>query len=99
MGNSYRDLHGDAYSEWKEEKATEYAQNQRDAFLAGFEAAAKEGEGFRHLRNWLEEQRDEEKRLHEDREDDSTHFVRYLTFCDVLTKLSEMGCRKEENHD
>lgn len=95
MSNEYRDLHGDAYKDWKEQKSTEYAKNQREAFMAGFEAAASEGKEFKQLRQWLEEQRDEEKRMHEKREDDSVHFTRYLAFCDVLTKLSEMGCHSD----
>jgi hypothetical protein len=99
MTDSYRDLHGDAYSEWKEDKATEYAKNQRAAFMAGFEAAASEGKEFRHLRQWLEEQRDHERERYDESDDDGTHFARYLAYCDVLTKLSEMGCQSEDTDE
>lgn len=96
MTGSYRDLHGDAYKEWEEERSEEFAELQRRAFLAGFEAAADESQNFRHLRNWLEEQRDDAKRQYEesDHEDDMAH-IRSLTFSDVLVKLHEMGCAPE----
>jgi hypothetical protein len=96
MTDSYRDLHGDAYSEWKEQKATEYAENQRAAFMAGFEAAAQEGKEFRHLRTWLEEQRDEARERHEETGDSSDH-AEYHAYVSVLVKLSEMGCDPTEN--
>jgi len=94
MSDGYRDLHGDAYNEWRDERADEFAAIQRRAFLAGFEAAADESETFRHLRNWLEEERDEARRKYEEREDDMM-FARSLAFRDVLVKLHEMGCAPE----
>lgn len=95
MPDGYRDLHGDAYREWRDERADEFAEIQRRAFLAGFEAAADESESFRHLRRWLEEQRDEAKEKYEQRDDDHLMHSRYLTFRDVLVKLHEMGCAPE----
>lgn len=95
MSDSYRKLHGDAYSEWKEQKTTEYMENQREAFMAGFEAAAKEGQEFNHLREWLREQRDEAIEKYEERDDDMM-FARQMAYKEVLTKLSEMGCRTNE---
>lgn len=96
MSDGYRDLHGDAYNDWRDERADEFAAIQRRAFLAGFEAAADESETFRHLRNWLEEERDEAARKYEEREDDEMMFARSLAFRDVLVKLHEMGCVPEE---
>lgn len=98
MTDGYRDLHGDAYKEWKEQKATEYAENQRAAFLAGFEAAAKEGKQWNILRKWLQEQRDEATEQYEkyERHDD---FVRRMAYVEVLVKLSEMGNPPEESTD
>lgn len=96
MSDTYRDLHGDAYREWKDEKATEYMENQRAAFMAGFEAAAKEGEQFRLLREWLTERRDEAKERH-DETGDIDDFAQYHAFVEVLVKLSEMGCDPTEN--
>jgi len=95
MTDSYRDLHDDAYREWRDQRADEFAAIQRRAFKAGFEAAANESQNFRHLRQWLEEQRDEALERCQENDDDQTHFVRRLTFIDVLTKLSEMGCHAE----
>jgi len=95
MSDSYRDLHGDAYKEWREQQADDYVQAQRRAFLDGFESAAKESQNFRLLRQWLEEQRDESMRKHNEREDDETMFVKYLAFKEVLVKLHEMGCMPE----
>lgn len=95
MTNAHRDLHGEAYREWRDEAADDFAAAQRKAFLAGFEAAAAEGKEFQHLRTWLEEQRDEAHRQHEDRGDE-TYLARRLAFIEVLTKLSEMGCYPEE---
>lgn len=89
MTDSYRDLHGDAYSEWREEAAEEYVQAQRRAFLDGFEAAADESESFRLLREWLEEQRDEAAEM---ADEDRMMNVRRITFTEVLVKLHEMGC-------
>ncbi len=96
MSNSYRDLHNDAYQEWRDERADEFAAIQRRAFKAGFEAAAKESQQFRHLRQWLEEQRDDAEQQYEERDDDM-QFARRLVFIEVLTKLSEMGCLKDES--
>lgn len=93
---SDRKLHTKPYSEWREHAADEYAQAQRRAFLDGFETAANEAQEFQLLREWLEQQRDKERELHEEQEDDMTHFVRHLAFKDVLVKLSEMGCRPED---
>jgi len=93
MSDSYRDLHGDAYGEWKDDRADEFAAIQRRAFLAGFEAAADEAASFRHLRNWLEEQRDESKRADAEADGgDQMHRIRAHTFSEVLVKLHEMGC-------
>jgi len=92
MGDSYRDLHGDAYKEWKEDRADEFVAIQRKAFLAGFEAAANESKNFRHLRNWCEEQRDESMEKYEEREDDDMMFARQMVYKEVLVKLHEMGC-------
>jgi len=46
MSDSYRDLHGDAYKEWRDERADEFAEIQRRAFMAGFEAAAADYDGM-----------------------------------------------------
>lgn len=95
--NGYRDLHGDAYDEWRDERADEFAAIQRRAFLAGFEAAADESAEFRHLRTWLEEQRDEAKEKDTERDGgDRMMAVRAQTFSEVLVKLHEMGCTPEK---
>lgn len=101
MPDEYRDLHGDAYSEWRDERADEFAGIQRRAFLTGFEAAADEASEFRHLRTWLEEQRDEAAEKRQRSEDgDSMMHARELAFSEVLVKLHEMGCAPEEaNND
>jgi len=99
MSDGYRDLHGDAYNEWRGERADEFAAIQRRAFLAGFEAAADESETFRHLRSWLEEERDEAVRKYEESDGDEMMFARSLAFRDVLVKLHEMGCAPEEVTD
>lgn len=97
MTDGYRDLHGDAYREWRDERADEFAEIQRRAFKAGFEAAADESATFRHLRTWLEEQRDDAKAQYEERDgDDHMMHTRYLTFREVLVKLHEMGCVPED---
>lgn len=93
---SYRDLHGDAYQEWKEERSEEFAEAQRRAFMAGFEAAADEGKEFRLLRRWLEEQRDEAERQYEQDKDDMAMFGRKMAFSEVLVKLHEMGNAPED---
>jgi len=96
MPDAYRDLHGDAYKDWRDERADEFAEVQRRAFLAGFEAAADESQSFRHLRQWLEEQRDEAKQTAERRDDDDRMMtVRAHCFSEVLVKLHEMGCAPE----
>lgn len=91
MTDSYRDLHDDAYAEWRDDCADEFAAIQRRAFLAGFEAAADESAEFRHLRRWLKEERDDAKAQYDENGDDFMH-TRYLTIRDVLVKLHEMGC-------
>jgi hypothetical protein len=98
MSDGYRDLHGDAYKEWKQHKADEYIQAQRRAFLDGFESAANESQNFRLLRDWLEEERDEAHRKYEEREDDMM-FARNLAFKEVLVKLHEMGCVPESDSE
>ena len=89
-------LHEDAYSEWRENAADDYIQAQRQAFIDGFETAAKESEEWNLLREWLAEQRDTAKRQY-DEGDDIDDFARYLAFCEVLTKLSEVGVRPGES--
>lgn len=98
MSDAYRDLHDDSWREWKDERADEFAEIQRRAFKAGFEAAADESQNFRQLRQWLEEQRDEgmEKFKESGQKDDLSH-IRAITFREVLVKLSEMGCMPEES--
>lgn len=91
MSDQYRDLHNDAHSEWKEERADEFAEIQRRAFKAGFEAAADESQNFRLLREWLEGERDLAHQRYEEN-DNHSDFVRYMAMVDVLVKLSEMGC-------
>ena len=92
--NRQRDLHTDAYKEYREEAADEYAQATRKAFLAGFEAAVSESEQFQLLRNWLQSERD----IAMDRaEDDPTMVARRYTMIDVLVKLSEMGCKPNDD--
>lgn len=95
MSDGYRDLHTDAYKEWRDEMADDFQAIQRRAFLAGFEAAAGESQNFRHLRRWLEEERDEAREKHEKREDDASMAARQFAFVDVLMKLDEMGCAPE----
>jgi hypothetical protein len=92
MTDSWRRLHDKAHAEWRDEQADEFAELQRQAFKAGFEAAAFESASFRLLREWLEEQRDESARKYDERGDDM-HFARQMAFKEVLVKLSEMGCR------
>jgi len=94
MNDSYRDLHGDAYQEWKDHAADAYAQAQRRAFLDGFESAANESQNFRLLREWLEEERDKSIKKWEDN-DDEFHNSRRMAFSEVLVKLHEMGCEPE----
>jgi hypothetical protein len=98
MSDGYRDLHDDSWREWKSERADEFAEIQRRAFKAGFEAAADESQNFRQLRQWLEVQRDEAMENYEEsgQEDDFMH-IRAIAFRNVLVKLSEMGCMPEES--
>jgi hypothetical protein len=96
MSDQYRKLTKGHYHEWKNTKATDYMENQRAAFIAGFEAAASEAEEFRELRKWLEEERDKAKSNHDDG-GDKLEFARYMAFVDVLIKLSEMGCESTSN--
>ena len=91
MTDRFRELHEDAFSEWKEDKADEFAAEQRRAFISGFEAAADESQNFNYLREWLEEQRDEAREEYEET-DDSEALARYHTFIDVLVKIDEIGC-------
>lgn len=96
MTDSYRDLHGDAYREWKQQATDDYVQGQRQAFLAGFEAAAAEGQQFHRLRTWLKEQRDAAKDRY-DETDDFAYLHRRDAFLEVLVKLSEMGNLPDED--
>lgn len=89
-----RDLHNEAYGEWKENRADEFAEIQRRAFKAGFEAAADESQNFQLLREWLERERDKAHKQYEET-DNHNDFVRYMSFVDTLVKLSEMGCEPE----
>ena len=88
MTDQRRNLHDDAHAEWREERADEFAAIQRRAFKAGFEAAAAESENFRHLRAWLEEERD---RVRERMDGDIGDKARYFALVDVLVKLAEIG--------
>jgi hypothetical protein len=96
MSDGYRDLHKDAYKEWKQHQTDEYIQAQRRAFLDGFETAANESKQFRLLREWLEEERDKAKQKHEERDGDGRYLARYLAFTDTLVKLHKMGCTPEK---
>lgn len=79
------------------EHAMEFQDQQYNAFLAGFKAAAAEGESFSELRNWLETQRDNaQQRIEESEDGDDMMFARRMAFVEVLVKLSEMGCHSEE---
>lgn len=98
MSNSSRDLHDDAHREWRDECVEEFAAIQRRAFKAGFEAAATESKQFRHLRQWLEEQRDEAEARYGEA-DEATALARRMAFVNVLVKLSEMGCEPENAGD
>lgn len=84
-----------AWQERRDEAADEYTQSQRQAFLDGFEAAVREAEEFRQLRNWLEDRRDH--RAEENaRTDNSVHLAMRMAYTNVLVKLSEVGCRSED---
>jgi hypothetical protein len=98
VNDAHRDPHTDAYREWRDEQADEFATLQHQAFLAGFEAAAEESENFRHLRRWIEDQRDDARQRH-DESRDVEHLTEYHAYVAVLVKLSEMGCGPEEVED
>lgn len=85
-----------AAREHAEERAEEYAQAQRQAFLDGYEAAMVESETMAGLREWLETQRDTATEQYQETDDDR-HLIRRLAFISVLTKLSEMGFRSEDD--
>jgi len=98
MTDAYRDLHNDAHKNWRDDRADGFAEIQRRAFLAGFEAAADESETFSLLRRWLEEQRDEAKQRHADSDDgDRMAHTRASCFSEVLVKLHEMGCEPADD--
>lgn len=94
MTDRFRELHEDVYSEWKEDKADEFAAEQRRAFIAGFEAAANESQNFNHLREWLEKERDEACGEYTEK-DDNRAIVRYHAFVDMLTKLDEIALEND----
>ncbi len=98
MTDRFQELHEDVYSEWKEDKADEFAAEQRRAFIAGFETAASESQNFNHLREWLEEQRDEAREEYEET-DDSEALARYHAFIDVLVKIDEIGCAPNDESE
>lgn len=91
MTDQYRDLHTDAYRQWKAQAADEFVQAQRRAFLDGFESAAAEAKSFRLLREWVEEERDAAR--------ERGDMGRYTAMVDVLVKLSEIGCHPAEDGD
>jgi len=93
-----KDLHAEAYSEWKENAADGYIQAQRRAFLNGFETAAKESEQFNLLREWLEQERDKRAEKYKE-SDDTIHFAMRQAYTDVLVKLHEMGNIPESAED
>lgn len=96
MTDRFRQLHRDAYDEWKEDEADEFAAEQRRAFVAGFESAANESQNFNHLREWLENERDEAREEYEET-DDVDDVARWHTFIDVLVKLDEIGCAPNDD--
>lgn len=98
MKDRHRDLHEDAWNDWRDEQADEFAGLQHQAFLAGFEAAAEESENFRHLRRWIENQRDDARQRH-DESGDVERLAEYHAYVAVLIKLSEMGCGPDEVED
>lgn len=77
------------------EHAETFAEEQRHAFLAGFEAAVQEAESFTELREWLPLARDEARENYED-DDDHMQLARYHAFVEVLVKLAELGCRMDD---
>lgn len=91
MTDRFRELHRGAYDEWKEDEADEFAAEQRRAFVAGFESAANESQNFNHLREWLENERDEAREKYEET-DDIDDVARWHAFIDVLMKIDEIGC-------
>jgi len=84
-----REVDDMAYDEWKEHAADEYTQAQRRAFKAGFEAAAKEADGFEHLARWVRNERDEAREQY-DEHGNHEDIARYYTLLDVLGKLVAM---------
>lgn len=85
-------LHENGYREWKENATDEYVQAQRQAFLDGFETAAKEFEEFELLRQWLREQRDEAAQRYEET-DEIDWLGQKMAYQSVLVKLSEISVR------
>ena len=77
------------------ERADEFAEVQRRAFLAGFQAGIEEADSMAQLREWLEAQRDDADELYDQLGDD-TDFARRQAFRNTLTKLCEMGCHPDE---
>ena len=85
-------------SEEFEAATDEYVQAQRRAFLDGLSAAAAEAGEFRHLREWLEEQRDEARQRYNET-DETDELARCHAYISVLVKLSEIGCVPEDGGD
>ena len=77
------------------ERADEFAEVQRQAFLAGFEAGIQEADSMAQLREWLEQQRDDAEAAYAETDRD-TQFGRRQAFVETLVKLSEMGCHPED---
>lgn len=95
MIDSYRGLHENAYSEWRENAADDYVQAQRRAFLDGFETAATESREWELLREWIAARRDEAQERY-DGHGERDEIARRTAFIEVLTKLSEVGVRPDE---
>ena len=89
-------LQENAYHEWKELAADDYIQAQQNAFLDGFETAAKEAEEFNLLREWAAEERDEASRRYDER-GDLDDLGRRMAFTEILEKLSAMGVRPPDD--
>lgn len=89
-------LHEIGYQEWRENATDEYVQAQRQAFLDGFETAAKESEEFGLLREWLREERDKAEARYEET-GDLDDLGRRLAYTSVLVKLSEIGVRGDND--
>jgi len=77
------------------DRADEFAEVQRQAFLAGFQAGIEEADSMAQLREWLESQRDEADRRYQN-SDESDDLARKLAFKNTLVKLHEMGCAPDE---